>query len=299
MNFLLGASGKIGAAILEVLGDCIPLVRSPKGLKNEVVTDFSQDSLNSILKDAKFVFHFAGSVDILDEKKMRESNVALTQKVVDALPSECKLIYASSIAVYGKKIAPNTDENAPLNPKSAYETTKFEGEKIALTHKKSVIFRIGTVYGPNFPDYFKILSLVEKGKMRLIGKGDNSVPFVHVDDVAQAAKAALSPKAQGIYLIVGDSITQKDAFSLVCSLLGVSPPKSISPTLAFAVARLGAIKYKLLGKKPFLTTEHVAILCYDRSFDCSKAKKELGFKPRSPKQGLGEMVSLYKKTKSS
>ena len=60
--YITGANGRIGSAVLARLGDAIPLVRHASGLKNEIVTDFSEDGLREILKDATAIVHLAGSV---------------------------------------------------------------------------------------------------------------------------------------------------------------------------------------------------------------------------------------------
>lgn len=296
--YISGASGRLGSSVLAKTGGT-PLVRKPGITKDEIVTDFSTDQLKGIFKDAKAVIHLAGSVDTLDRKALHESNVALTWRIVDSLPEDTKIIFASSISVYGKRLAKvPADEGTKTNPDTYYAKSKYDAEEIVGKHKNNVILRIGTIYGPQFEDYFMILKRIELGKMKLIGKGDNRVPFIHVDDVAEAIKAAID-KGTGTYNLAGDPVTEKRLFELAAEDLGVKPPSNSVPvTAAMLMAAAGERWYSIRHVKPPLTREHVAILASDRAFDCTKARNDLGFHPRPIEQGMKEMVEEYKRRKA-
>ncbi|MBI5227595.1 NAD-dependent epimerase/dehydratase family protein [Candidatus Micrarchaeota archaeon] len=321
--YITGATGRLGRAVFALVDGAIPLVRSASGLKNEIVTDFSEGQLKRILNDAATVIHLAGSLDMLDEQKMQETNVNLTRKIVDAAPDSCRIVFASSISVYGKKCDAfldcleslgfqghgkklaeiPADEKTKTNPDRTYAKTKYVAEKLVSTKPKHVILRIGTLYGKDFADYFYVLKQIEKGKMRIIGDGSNHVPFVHVDDVAKAIGNAVSSigegaKAQGIYVLAGEPITQKEVLEIAAKELKVNAPtKKISFKIAHTLASVNQTIARVLGKKPKITSEHIAILGSDRIFDYTKAKKELGFRNRPIAQGIREIVEEYRKTK--
>ena len=292
--YITGASGRLGAAVLSKT-DAVPLVRKPSGLKNEIVTDFSNDQLRGILRDARAVIHLAGVLDTLERKKLQDTNVGLTWRLVDSIPHGCRLIYSSSISVYGKKLAKiPANEETPARPDSDYARSKFEAESIVRKHPLHVILRIGTIYGSRFEDYFMILERVKAGKMKLVGSGENRIPFVHADDVAAVIAAAVE-KGQGTYVVAGEPLKQKEIFAIAAKELGVETPKKKIPLpLALIAARISAAIAKLSGKKPKITPEHIAVLGHDRVFDCSKAKGELGFAPRPLEQGIKEMVQELK-----
>ncbi len=293
--YVTGASGRLGKALISVLEGCVPLVRKPSGLKDEIVTDFSPDSLRKILKDADVVVHLAGSRDFLDMAKARKGNVELTKDIVDALPKSSKIVFSSSISVYGKKMAKvPADEKTQTRPDTAYARTKLEAEGVVAAHPKHVILRIGPIYGEGFGEYFRVLRMLEKGKMPIIGDGRNRIPFVHVDDVVSAIVAA-SDRGQGAYVITGRSIAQKDVYELASKELGVEAPKTRLPvTLAKTYARFELFRSSHLGGKAKFIPEDIAVLSSDRAYDCAKAEKELGFRPRSVSKGIAEMVRQYK-----
>jgi len=293
--YLTGAGGRVGKAVLNAMPDAVPLVRHAGGLKNERVVDFSNgNELEKTLSDASVLVHIAGSVKTYDRKELWESNYGLTKRLLGALPQNARVVFAGTVSVYGKRPADNpADENTPVNPDTEYAKSKYEAEKLVRGHPDHVVLRIGTVYGPEFEDYFYVLELLEKGKMRLIGDGANRVSFVHVDDVAAAFAAAVS-KGEGIYVITGECRTQKEIYTAACKKLGVAvPAKSVSPASASFAAGAGELLAFL--KPPKITREHVAILSSDRCFNCNRARRELGFSPRGIEEGIAEIAGIYAK----
>jgi nucleoside-diphosphate-sugar epimerase len=293
--YITGASGKVGRAVFEAI-DATPLVRKPSGLRGEIITDFSETDLRKILGNARAVVHIAGSVVTYDKKLLHEANVELTRRIASSIPDGCRLIFASSISVYGKKpISLPANETTPPAPDSEYAKTKREAEKLVANCPNHVILRIGTVYGPGFVDYFRILKRIENGRMRLIGDGKNRIPFVHIDDIVPVFRLAVS-RGSGTYVLAGEGLSQERVFAIAAQELGVpAPVKKLGLNLAMLIAGMGEIWYRISGKAPALSREHIAVLAYDRAFDCKKARRELGFSPRALDSGIREMVREYRK----
>ncbi len=293
--YITGATGRLGHAVLQKI-DAIPIVRRKSGLDKEVVSDFSVGDLKGILKDADVVIHLAGSRDFLDEKKSWEGNVELTRKVVEATPKSAKIIFSSTISVYGKRLAElPAKESSPLNPDTPYAKTKLEAERTVASHPSHVILRIGPIYGPQFIEYFKVLRMIEKGKMKVIGDGLNRIPFVHVSDVVHAIRNSIS-KGAGTYVLVGECLSQNEVYAIAARGLGVKTPKKrISLFLARLFSHIELFKAKHLGSTPVFIPEDVAVLSSDRAFNCNRARRGLGFLPKPLEEGIAEMVEEYKK----
>lgn len=291
--YLIGANGKLGSIICSKI-EVIPLVRKSSGLRNEIISDFTETSLKKILSDADVIINAAGLVHG-DKNSLIESNVELVRKIVLSAPEKAKIIQISSISVYGKKLTTIVDESTPPSPDSIYSQTKLEAEKIVQTHKIHIILRVGTIYGEGFSDYYKILNSIEKGKMKLIGNGENHIPFVYVGDVVQAIIGSFE-NGSGTYVICGPQLTQKRIFELAATELGV---KSSFGKIPIFLAKI-MLKLKTLFSKKSnteLTMEHLMILYSDRKFDISKAKKELNFDPIDLEKGIKLMVKNYLKMK--
>ncbi len=267
-EYIVGANGKLGRTLLKYVKG-IPLVRRRCNLKGERIVDFR----NLFLEDATKIYHVAGSLT------NPHANIEITEAVIDAVPEECKIIYASSVSVYGKKLKEPANESTPVAPDSAYAQSKLECEKMLLKRGNCAILRLGPLYGEEFEDFFKFLALIEKGKAFIVGDGSNKVPFTAAEDVCKVFKKAES----GLYVLAGDPLTQKEIIEYAAHLLNAPKPKHLPYLVAL-----------LLAKTKGWSKEHIDVLYHDRVFDCSKAKRELGFRPIPLKKGIEKMVKKYK-----
>ncbi len=271
VEYLTGANGRLGRAVLKET-NATPLVRRKTGLKHEKVVDY--DTLN--LEDATVVYHIAGSL------KDPKVNVELTKKVLAAIPKSCKIVYASSISVYGKKLAEKpADEQAETNPDSEYAKSKLEAERLIVKRGNYCILRIGPMYDEENKEFHNYLKLIEKFPF-VIGSGENRIPFTYKNDVAKVMKKAA--KKEGIYNITGDPLTQNQIIELVKEKFNIRKKTAHIPYL---IALIGAY---LKG----MSKEHIDIMYHDRIFNCEKAKTELGFSPLPLKMGINRVVKKYK-----
>ncbi len=282
MIYVTGANGRIGRVVLKKVNG-IALVRKPCGFEREIVTSYDVEELKKIFKDAKAVLHVAGSVRFNDRRDLWRGNVELTENVVNAIPNDAKLVFASSIAVYGKNPPFMANEETPVNPDNFYAKTKLKAEEIVSSHRNSVILRIGTVYGRHFKEYLRMIELIGKGIVPIVGDGSNRIPFTHVEDVADSFLNALKRDVRGLYVISGKSERLKDVMIFTARLLRrrffvVKIPKGVANFFA----------------KTFGFYEHFKVLTSDRVFDTSKARKELNFKPTPIWDGIRDLVDCWR-----
>ncbi len=260
----------------------------------------------SVLRDAcvgcDAVVHLAA---LLDYNASREQffkvNVSATKRLLNAanaVGSVKRFVFVSSTSVYGQKSSENAlSESSGFAPTDAYGESKLAAEQVVReSGLPFVILRPSVIYGIGFTEgFFQIISGIKSGKLKLVGDGENKIAFVHVDDVVQAILLALEKKeALGEdFIVSGEAVSQKQAFDAVADVLGVPrAEKRVPKWFAYLTAEIEKIKARLLGRKPKLTRENVATICENRFFDCLKAKRVLGFKPRvSFEDGVSEVVS--------
>ena len=83
-----------------------------------------------------------------NKKQTIKTNVTSIEIILKYIKSSQKLIYPTTNSGYGIGQKDKfCDENSPLNPISLYGTTKLQAEKLIMTHKNSVAFRLATVFG--------------------------------------------------------------------------------------------------------------------------------------------------------
>ncbi len=284
--YITGANSRLGYYVMKYV--------KGKGLGRrkssyvDIVTSYEEEELKKLLKDADVVIHLAGKV-FGSYKELLRSNVLLTEKIVNAIPKKTKLIFASSISVYGKSIKEG-DENSPLNPDTDYAKTKAMAEEIVKEHKNYVILRIGTLYGEKYELYFKVFDLLRKGRMPLIG--NNRVPFTYAGDVGKAFKNSISKK--GVYVVSSQGYPVDYVIKISAKLLEVKEPRFRIPKTCL---RFASFLNKFLKLSDFLNEEVVLSLTSDRTFNPKKAMKELKFRITPIKDGVKRMVEIYKKLK--
>jgi UDP-glucose 4-epimerase len=199
------------------------------------------------------------------------------------VPKFRKFIFASTGgAIYGEaKIIP-TSENYPPSPLSPYGIDKLTIEKYLEYYHKVfklpfVSLRLSNVYGPfqNFKGEAGVVAIFSskmlKGEQPIIyGNGRQTRDFVFVEDVVEANILAMKSKKTGIYNIAtGRETTINSLFDKIKKLTASKCKKVYGPS------RLGEQRRSCL--------------------DFSKAKKELGWRPKYDlDEGLKKTIEWFK-----
>ncbi len=318
MILVTGATGRLGQAVCRKLlakGERVrALVREGSGhLLQKGIEPFVGDiadakSLSGCCKGIGAVIHLAASLDFMGG---REKLFAINAKGTENITREAagagvrKFILASSISVYGKGIAGmGIDENSPTNPTTDYGKSKLAAEKAALAFSgkmRVIALRIGVVYGPGFEwGYAQVFRMLQRGSMRVLGSGENVIPFVHSDDVADAimlAAAGKNPKPGiEIYNIVqNEEMAQSQILSLAAEAIGAAPPgRKMDARIAHFASGLMARLATIRGRQPEMQPEYVEILSSDRRISSALARSGLGWKARVKLgQGIKEMAGEF------
>lgn len=259
-----------------------------------------QASLEEACCGVDIVVHLAALVDFsANESEIMLQNYEATKKLIDAAKTAGvkRFVFCSSTAVFKKLRYLPADEKHPYTPTNAYGRSKQLAEEYL---KKSgieyVILRPATIYGPGFMSGFEgVVGAIGRGKMKIVGSGNNHIPLVHVDDVAEAFILAIrneNAKNEDFNLVGDESLTQRELFGLVAKKLDVAQPSRHVPVmLAYVVAGIRELEAAVTGSRPKMMREYVDVISDDRVFSNEKAKKMLGFSPQvTVELGIGEFI---------
>jgi nucleoside-diphosphate-sugar epimerase len=143
--------------------------------------------------------------------------------------------------------------------------------------------------------------MIQRGKMVVIGRGDNHVPLIHVRDVAQGMLlASQTHLARGrAYLLVNDEpVTQIEYLGAIAKELGVpSPSRHIGYGFALALGAVGETVGRAArwNHPPPVMRYGVQLLGGENRFDISRARRALGFAPQVDlAEGVRQSVAWYR-----
>lgn len=119
-----------------------------------------------------------------------------------------RFVFASACAVYGRGVFEWLDEESPLNPVASYGESKAAAERALLrlggAHFEPVIARSATLFGWSPRMRFDLAinqmtaSALRHGRVVVRGGGNQSRPFVHVRDAAEAYCGLIEAPAEAV-----------------------------------------------------------------------------------------------------
>jgi len=167
------------------------------------------------------VFHLAARVSIRTSTTQfledASVNVMGTLEILRAAAAAGvrKVLYASSMAVYGEAESVPQDEDHPLHPLSPYGVGKVAAEKYCLVVGRhagfqSLVLRYFNTFGTRqtLTPYVGVMTifihrLLSGSKPVIFGDGEQTRDFVYVGDVAEATVRAMESDVSGTVLNVG------------------------------------------------------------------------------------------------
>lgn len=196
------------------------------------------------------VHPFAGSdPDRATVERIREADILLVSippgpvgdpaiaAFADALAtSRRKIVYLSTIGVYGDHAGAWVDESTP--PQAALERTRMrlaaEQAWMDATGGDAAILRLAGIYGPGR----NALATLRAGTARRIIKPGQVFNRIHVDDIASAIMAAVHHQNGGTWNVCDDEpAPPQDVIAFAAQLIGIAPP----PEESFATAEMSAM----------------------------------------------------------
>ncbi|HUB82411.1 MAG TPA: NAD-dependent epimerase/dehydratase family protein [Bryobacteraceae bacterium] len=186
------------------------------------------------------VVHLASNPDIARAAKEPDvdfrEGTNLTHCVLEAMRAAGArtIVYPSGSGVYGELGETEVAENfGPLVPISTYGASKLAGEALisAYCHMFDFVgraFRFGNVVGPRQTHGvgFDFLRQLRRDplRLRILGDGQQSKSYIHVQDVIDAVQIAIAQSSErfAVYNVAtGDYITVKEIASLAVECAGL------------------------------------------------------------------------------
>jgi len=213
---ITGGSGFIGTSLarrlLKAGHEVISLDIHPPRIDMDYI---KADITDPNLKEAKFwkgidvCYHFAAMVDVDDctshKDKAFAVNIYGTFNVAEACRlHNIKMIFSSSVCVYGNIPQYPSIEDGPMHPMNFYGVTKVVDEEIIKLLPRWVILRFGTTIGPEMCSHVATWIFLNQAHnnepFTIMGNGGQSRNWVYIEDLIEGCCKALKVENQIINL---------------------------------------------------------------------------------------------------
>ena len=133
-----------------------------------------------------------------------------------------------------------------------------------------------------------------KGELRAYIGG--AYDFVDVRDVAAGLILACEKGRSGeSYILSGEQITVRGLLLMLEEITGVKAPSFKVPVwLARTVGKVAPLYSRLTKTKPLLTSYSVDVLASNSLISSEKARRELGYLPRSARESIVDAIRWFR-----
>ena len=301
-----GASGLLGRALLDRLrgnGESVRvLVRRPSSELERlpgvhvVYGDLGDpEAVDRAVAGVRLVYH-VGAAMRGAWPDFEAGTVCGTANVVQSCLKHDveRLVYVSSVTVldYATQSAHAVvDENAPVEPypdkRGSYTRAKLLAERTVVDASRkrglrAVVVRPGQIVGPGYDAFSPYGTVALAGRWIGIGSGRLRLPLVHVNDVVDGLLAAATRNdvcGAIFHLVDPTPVTQRDYISRCQQQASRRLRVSYLPRVALlAVAAAFDVVGGVFGGSLPLTSYRIRSI-KELTFDCSAARRQLGWKP--------------------
>lgn len=253
------------------------------------VTD--AERMVKLAEGCDYIFHVAVSTG--DWEQQHTVNVEGTRHIMEAAAQAkvLRVIFVSSIAVYGYRRSGLITEMDPLTPiaHEAYNVTKITAETLVreearLKRLSYSIIRPGMIYGPRSEQWTTTMFRVAKQKPIIwIGDGSGSTFPIHVDDVVDMMLLLAhhpSAHSEAFNCVHPDPLTWREFIMAYAKLVDNKRWLGIPAPLVSGLASIVATFAPANSQTKAAPEALQAVLRKDTTIDMTKAREQLGWQPK-------------------
>lgn len=313
-----GATGFIGSNLVKKLSnsknkitifakDSHHLFLKGLNLKRVIGDVRDYNAVASAIKGCDYVYHLAAcSLNSLEKKdEIFSVNISGTENVMKASLElgVKKVVHVSSCSVLGfatnKKDSLNEENYLDFKDQIYGQSKKLGEDKVQEYVKKGLNATIvipAYVIGAGEIDSGRFVIFQSISRGRIIFTYPGSIGTVAVEDIVDGIILAMEKgKVSQRYILSNKNIQLFDFYNLIAKTMNKPKIRIRLPRISYyPMHLLGAILQRTL-KNPPLSTETVRWAFNYRSYDSSKAQKELGWKPKiNLDESLRRALEYYK-----
>ena len=211
-NLIVGANSFLARSITKQLLDYGQTVEGVINNNRDQLLPqlnyYQTENLSELPDDYDYVYILSAYIPKCNENEITsrlfDINVGLTENIVKQF-SNAKIIYASSVSIYGNQEKVLDEQSPSLSP-NPYGLSKLWGEQIVRLSEQFAIVRISSMYGEGMKTDTFIPQIIEsalkKNEISIWGDGSRQQNYISVDTVAEYMVAASQQSTNETYLAV-------------------------------------------------------------------------------------------------
>jgi UDP-glucose 4-epimerase len=234
-------------------------------------------AVHAAMRGSDVVIHLAAmsiNKSVADPYESVDLNVSGTHNVIAAGADHGvrRLVFASSASVYGDPQKLPMHEDDPLDPLTPYCIAKRTGEDLLRYYQRRsglswLALRFFNVYGPGQKTTAYYTSVINhfvtrlrEGKPPVIdGRGEQSMDFIHVHDIARSVVAAVEAECDNVPVNIGTGVDTSVATlaKILIDAVGSDVTPEFNPRDVLVSRRAADITRarEVLGWEPTITVE--------------------------------------------
>ncbi|MGZ3679944.1 MAG: NAD-dependent epimerase/dehydratase family protein [Ktedonobacterales bacterium] len=314
--FITGATGFVGGRVTRHLlaagHNVVAVVRSPAKaadlaalgveLHQGDVTD--KESMRVPMTGTNGVFHIAGwyKIGTKDKSDGARINIEGTRNVLDLMRDLriAKGVYTSTLAVFSDTHGQLVDETYRYDGPhlSEYDRTKWVAhyevaDPMIAAGLPLVIVQPGLIYGPGDTSSVRITFIQYLQRKLPLLPAKTAFSWAYIDDIARGHMLAMERGKPGeSYIIAGPTHTLIDGMAIAERITGIRAPRiHASPGVMKTMAEtMGAVE-RIVSVPETYSSEYLRVSAGVTYIgDNAKARRQLGYAPRSLHEGLRETL---------
>lgn len=307
---ILGGSGFIGTRLVALLLETNQNVRIGDLRRSECFPELSdicdvrdEASLKKITNDVSVIVNLAAEHrdDVRPVSSYHETNVQGAVHVCNAarVTGIGKLVFTSSVAVYGFQSQP-VNEDGAFAPFNEYGKTKLEAEKIYKAWaaedatRTLVIVRPTVVFGEgNRGNVYNLLHQIASGRFLMVGSGTNVKSMAYVGNLAAFLVHTLSlvPGVHIFNYVDGPDMAMSELVGYIRNCLGKPgrSPRILMPA-ALAVGYFLDTVARISNRKFPISAIRVRKFCESTQFLADRVRICGFIPPFSLQEGLERTI---------
>jgi 2-alkyl-3-oxoalkanoate reductase len=244
-------------------------------------------------------------------KEFYKANVLATQNLLQ-LNQVIQFIYISTPSIYFNfthRFDVKETDALPSSFVNNYAKTKWMAEQDVLGIERAnfikVVLRPRAILGAGDTTIMpRVIHAYQKGKLKIIGDGENLADFTSVKNLSYATWLALEKGKsvdQGVFNITDDKpLKLWPLLENTLQHLDMNHPlKKIPYRLVFRIAGVVELYHRLFSsKEPAITKYGIAVLNYSLTMNIDAAKKQLNYTPIiTTEESIKEFIESYRNGK--